>query len=396
MVKKNTEEKRFYFDWAASAPYYGNELCAHFGNPSSQHSEGRAAKLALEDARMRCATVLKVPPDTLYFTSGGTESNSIALFSNLTRKGGGRIIASEAEHSSVREAMETLEKMGKNTGKIAVDSAGRVTEETFAKALEKYGDVRFASCMAVNNETGAVTDIASLRDVIRKQKENKIPGAPVHLHCDLVQAAGKIPLDISNWEIDSASVSAHKISGPRGIGLLYLRRPSGHGGIEVFYSGGGQENGIRGGTENTQGAVALAGCLEKYASSQALSLQYECAKVRWKKLITFLAQIERCTIIPADRARAEADEDGFSPYILQAAFKNIPGEVMARALDDLGFAVSTGSACSSSSPERPVLKAMGVDENLRIEGIRISQGFTTTEEEIDLLLQAISEVLKFL
>jgi len=383
MVIKDSKERRIYFDWAASAPYFENGPDVPFGNPSSQHFEGRAAKLALENARERCAAVLNVPPGTLYFTSGGTESNAVALFSNLTRIGKGRIIASEAEHSSIREGMETLERMGKQIGKIAVDSSGRAVGETFTKALEKYGDVRFASCMAVNNETGTVTDIVSLRDVIRKRA-----GAPVHLHCDLVQAAGKIPIDIPLWEIDSASISAHKICGPRGIGLLYLRKP-----LEVFYTGGGQENGVRGGTENTYGAAALALCLEKYAAPETVRIEYERAKARWKKLITSLAQIERCTIIPKERI---ADDDGFSPYILQAAFKNVPGEVMARALDDLGFAVSTGSACASSSPERPVLLAMGVEENLRIEGIRISQGFTTTDEDIDLLLEAIAEVLKFL
>jgi len=388
MANVNSFQKRVYFDWAASSPYCENGACAVVGNPSSQHSEGRAAKNALEDARTRCAAVLNVPPKTLYFTSGGTESNAIALFSNLMRKGRGRVTASLAEHSSVREGMETIEKMGKPIGKIAVDSAGRVTPVSFATSLEKYGDVRFASCMAVNNETGAVTDIASLRDVLNNWNGDEITIAPVHFHCDLVQAVGKIPIDITNWEIDSASISAHKISGPRGIGLLYLKKP-----LEVFYTGGGQENKIRGGTENTQGAAAFADCLEKYANAQTVQTEYERAKARWKKLITSLTQIERCTLIPSERT---ADDDGFSPYILQAAFKNVPGEVMARALDDLGFAVSTGSACASSSPERPVLLAMGVEENLRIEGIRISQGFTTTDEDIDLLLEAIAEVLKFL
>jgi len=388
MENVNSKEKRIYFDWAASSPFLENGSCSAFGNPSSQHSEGRAAKNALEDARERCAVVLNVPPKTLYFTSGGTESNAIALFSNLMRKGQGRVIASLAEHSSVREGMETIEKMGKPTGKITVDSTGRVTPVSFVKALEKYGDVRFVSCMAVNNEIGTVTDIASLQNVFHNWGGNEITNAPVHFHCDLVQAVGKIPIDIPNWGIDSASISAHKISGPRGIGLLYLKKP-----LEVFYTGGGQENRIRGGTENTQGASAFADCLEKYANAQTVKTEYERAKARWKKLITSLSQIERCTIIPKERT---ADDDGFSPYILQAAFKNVPGEVMARALDDLGFAVSTGSACASSSPERPVLLAMGVEENLRIEGIRISQGFTTTDEEIDLLLEAIAEVLKFL
>ena len=393
MVAKDSCAKRHYFDWAASSPFDHSIInqtgnLAVFGNPSSQHSEGRAAKLALQDARTRCAKVLNVPPETLFFTSGGTESNSIALFSNLVKKGNGRIISSSAEHSSVREGMETLEKMGKPTGRIAVDSEGRVTSGIFEKTLAKYGEVRFASCMAVNNETGAVTDIASITDVIRKYS-----GPPVHLHCDLVQAVGKIPVDIPGWEISSASISAHKIGGPRGIGLLYLRRPS--AGNDIFYTGGGQENGVRGGTENTHGALCLASCLEKYAGIETVNAEYARAKERWKKLITSLSAFERCTLIPHQRAAPEA-QDGFSPYILQAAFKNIPGEVMARALDDLGFAVSTGSACSSSSPERPVLLAMGVDEKLRIEGIRISQGYSTTDEEIGLLVGAIAEVLKFL
>jgi cysteine desulfurase len=283
--------------------------------------------------------------------------------------------------------METLEKTGKPTGNIPVDSDGKVTADLFKTALEKYSDVRYAFCMSVNNETGAITDISSLKDVIRKYSK-----APVHLHCDLAQAIGKIPVDISNWEIDSASISAHKIGGPRGIGLLYLRHAA-KGGFEVFYKGGGQENGVRGGTENIQGAAELADCLEKYAREEAVKNNYDKAKKRMAKLISSLSSMERCTIIPAHR---KADGDTFSPYILQAAFKDIPGEVMARALDDLGFAVSTGSACSSSSPERPVLLAMGVEEKLRIEGIRISQGYTTTDEEIGALIKAVTEVLTFL
>jgi cysteine desulfurase len=222
-------------------------------------------------------------------------------------------------------------------------------------------------------------------------KNKSIYSAPIHFHCDLVQAVGKIPVNIPLWEIDSASISAHKIGGIHGIGLLYLR--SGFNKTDVFYSGGGQEGGIRGGTENIQGAVSLAVCLEKYANAKTVQTEYTSAKTRWDKLISSLTAIERCTLIPAQRTQ---NTEMFSPYILQAAFKGIPGEVMARALDDLGFAVSTGAACSSSSPERPVLAAMGINENLRIEGIRISQGYTTTEKEIDLLIEAIMEVLKFL
>ncbi|MCL2808529.1 MAG: aminotransferase class V-fold PLP-dependent enzyme [Treponema sp.] len=382
MENKN-KEKRTYFDWAASAPYYESNTLVPYGNPSSQHYEGKMAKAALEDARLRCAAVLNVPPATLYFTSGGTESNSIALFSNLRRPGMGRIISSLTEHASIREGMETLEKMGKPVGTINVDSTGRVTTDTLLKTLNQYDDVRFAAIMSVNNETGAVTDIPSIKDVLCGQK-----GAPIHFHCDLVQSIGKIPVNLINWEIDSASISAHKVSGPCGIGLLYLRKP-----LEVFYTGGGQENKIRGGTENTHGAVALANCLEKSCCNEQVIKSKKQAAVRWNKLITSLTAIDRCTIIPKERI---ANDDIFSPYILQAAFKDIPGEVMARALDDLGIAVSTGSACSSSSPERPVLTAIGIEEKLRIEGIRISQGHSTTDEDIDHLLFGISEVLKFL
>jgi cysteine desulfurase len=204
----------------------------------------------------------------------------------------------------------------------------------------------------------------------------------------MVQAAGKLPLDITGWDIDSASLSAHKIGGPRGIGLLYLRRP-----LEALYSGGGQERKIRPGTENVAGALALADCLESHAMPEKLNAEKTAALSRWKHFLSALVKIDRCRLIPEEREINNAD---FSPYIVQVGFKGIPGEVMVRALDDRGFAVSTGSACSSASPARPVLAAMGVADSPRLEGIRISQGWSTTDEEIDSLLAAIEEALKFL
>jgi cysteine desulfurase len=375
---------RHYFDWAASAPPVfspGNAACP-FGNPSSPHVEGRAAREALEKARARCAAVLGLAADTVYFTSGGTESNCIPLYSFLTRQNSGRLLASAGEHASISENVQTLERLGKPVGLIPIDSSGRVTEALLSKTLEKYRDARFAAIMAVNNEVGTVNDMAALRNVMRNKA-----GPPIHLHCDMVQAAGKLPLDITGWDIDSASFSAHKLGGPRGVGLLYLRRP-----LEALYSGGGQEKKIRPGTENVAGALALADCLESHAPEK-LNAEYAAARARWEVLLSALAQIDRCRLIPAER---EIDDVAFSPYIAQAGFKGIPGEVMVRALDDIGFSVSTGSACSSASPERPVLAAMGVEANLRLEGIRISQGWSTTGEEIELLLAAIKEALKFL
>jgi len=375
-------ESRYYFDWAATAPPVFSPGACPFGNPSSPHFEGRAARDALENARARCAAVLGIPADTVYFTSGGTESNCIPLYSCVARQNSGRLLASAGEHASITENMRTLERLGKPVGRIPIDSAGRVTPELLSKTLEKYRDARFAAIMAVNNEVGAINDMAALRDVMRNKE-----GAPVHIHCDMVQAAGKLPLDIADWDIDSAAISAHKLGGPRGIGLLYLRRP-----LEALYSGGGQERKIRPGTENVAGALALADCLESHAPEKRAA-EYAAALGRWKRLLSALKQIDRCRIIPAER---ETNGEGFSPYIVQAAFKGIPGEVMVRALDDMGFAVSTGSACSSASPERPVLAAMGIEDSLRFEGIRISQGWSTADGEIDLLLAAIREALKFL
>jgi cysteine desulfurase len=386
VAPENKRPPRCYFDWAATAvPHItlpGAEAEV-FGNPSSPHFEGRLARENLENARARCAAVLGVDPKTIYFTSGGTESNAIVLYSRLAHKSGGRLLASAVEHASVRENISVLEGLGKEAAFIPVDALGRVSPALLAKTLEKHPGVRFAAIMAVNNETGAAMDMAALGKILRRRE-----GPPVHIHCDIVQAAGKTPLDLRGWDLDSASLSAHKLGGPRGAGLLYLRRP-----LKALYAGGGQEGGVRPGTENTAGALALAACLEAHGSPEKLKAEYAAASRRWKKLIRALKSIERCSLIPRDRPE-EGEE--FSPYILQAAFDGIPGEVMVRALDDLGFAVSTGSACSSFSPERPVLQAMGIDSKQSLEGIRISQGWSTGDEEISLLLEALNETLSFL
>jgi len=347
------------------------------------HREGRLARDALESARAGCAGVLGVPPETLYFTSGGTEANCIPLYSSLLRQSAGRTVASLGEHSSVSENLKNLERLGRRIGFIPVDSSGRVTPALLSQTLEKHPDTRFAAIMAVNNETGTINDMTALRGILRG-----VNGPPIHLHCDIAQAIGKIPLDIAGWDVDSASLSGHKIGGPRGIGLLYLRRP-----VDALYLGGGQERKVRSGTENVAGATVLAACLENHALPEKFRAEHEQARLRCKRLLGALKGIDRCRFIPAERG---IDDDGFSPYIVQAAFKDVPGEVMTRALDDLGFAVSTGAACSFASPERPVLAAMGIDDNTSLEGIRISQGWSTTDDEIDGLLAAIAEVLKFL
>jgi len=238
--------------------------------------------------------------------------------------------------------------------------------------------------MGVNNETGAVMDIAALVSHLRGRQA----GRPVHFHCDLAQALGKISLDIRAWDIDSASFSAHKLGGPCGIGLLYLKKP-----LEALYSGGRQERGIRPGTENTCGALALADIIELRARPDIVIPETEKAQARFKYLIGNLKKISRCRLVPEDRQ----EEDGrFSPWILQARFKGVPGEVMVRALDDAGIAISTGSACSAATLMRPALAAMGLDESARLEGFRISQGWSTDTNDMDALLSGIEKALAFL
>ena len=378
---------RRYFDWAATAIPDPAAACAEtapFGNQSSRHAEGREARAALENARSRCAAVLRVKPEQLCFTSGGTEANAIVLHSVLRRPRPGAVLFSAVEHPSVRENCLMLERLGKSIGVIGVAGDGRVGEAGLEKALAKYADARLAAIMAVNNETGVIMDIAAISGFLKNLKNLKNrEGPPVHLHCDMVQALGKTPLDLSL--VDSAAMSAHKIGGPRGIGLLFLKKP-----LDALASGGGQERGIRPGTENVAGALALAAVLERRADPATVAAEYAHAEARFSRLIAGLRAFCRCSTIPRDRADTDPR---FSPYIVQTAFKGIPGEVMVRALDSAGFAVSTGSACSSASSERPVLAAMGAGADEQREGIRISQAWSTTEDDITALLEGIKGVM---
>jgi cysteine desulfurase len=420
-----------YFDWAATAlPSQKVSLTIPFANPSSKHRPGLEAKRLLNTARASCAELLRVKPEHLYWTSGGTESNAIVLFSLLQSTAKKEALVSKVEHASVLENCAILKKLGHPFYAIPVDSSGAVAPEQLEKVLSKGGraqaplahssapsppclqtatvaapsgaigaNCRFPSppsagdtpatpplasplisIMTVNNETGAINNIPGLVQTARAANPH------IFFHTDMAQALGKIPIDLAHWDIDAASFSAHKIGGPRGIGLLYLKKQ-----IVPLYAGGGQEGGIRPGTENLEGAVQFAQCMEDAAAPENLQRNFNDAQKRMTKLISALRQIERALIVPAART---IDDTNFSPYILQVAFKNIPGEVMARLLDDAGFCVSTGSACSSGSSKRPVLDAMGVDKKTAFEAIRISQGHTTTEEDIDALVEAIKTILQ--
>ena len=373
--------KDHYFDWAATSPADEDilkealdETLECWGNPSSTHAVGKQARELFEGARERAAKALGVKPETIYFTSGGTESDQIPLMAVLAKPNKGTVLVSSIEHPAIREQAEALKNCGCNVIQIPANADGIITPEAVTSLLTS--DTVLVCIMAVNNETGIIQPIYEIADAITKACEGK---RRPKFHVDCVQAAGKINLNLSYKGIDSAALSSHKICGPRGIGILYMKDA-----IEPFLRGGGQEKGLRSGTENVFGAVAFSKCLERYYNKANPS-----DAERTNNFVDKLSALPGCTIVPPSRLEKK---DLFSPYVVQAAFKNIPGNVMLRALDSKGFYISTGSACSAKKNKRPVLEAMHVDAKLRENAVRFSFGPHTTDKAVDELLEAVTEV----
>lgn len=390
-------DSKKYFDWAATAPCDPEILresleisIQHDGNPSSAHKTGTEARKILEEARKSCAESIGVKESWIFFTSGGTESDHIPLLSVLNSpKKSGRIIVSAIEHPAMREECEILKKQGFDVVSVRPDKNGFVTPDSIIENLTD--DTLFVSVMAVNNETGCIQPFYGIADALTEASNGK---RKPHFHVDAVQAAGKIPLDLSHRGIDSAALSAHKISGPHGIGILYLSRT-----ISPFLVGGGQEQNIRSGTENLFGAVAFSKCLEKFyiredskkglPQIQRLEKQKEWTLDFLKNLKT----LKNCRLVPFLREDfSEESRSKFSPWVVQAAFLGIPGNVMVRALDAKGFSISTGSACSAKKQKRPILEAMGMSREIQDSAVRFSFGHGTTKEGMDSLFHALKEI----
>lgn len=374
-------EKEHYFDWAATSPADEDilrealeESLTNWGNPSSSHEVGKKARELLEEARGRAATALGVKSECIYFTSGGTESDQIPLLSVLAKPMKGTVLVSSIEHPAIREQAEALKNCGWKVLQIPADSDGIIKPEAVTSLITS--DTVLVCIMAVNNETGVIQPIYEIADAITKASEGK---RRPKFHVDCVQAAGKINLNLSYKGIDSAALSSHKICGPRGIGILYIKDA-----LEPFLRGGGQEKGIRSGTENVFGAVAFSKCLERYYN-KAKPQDAE----RTNSFVKKLSALPGCTIVPPGRLEKP---ELFSPYVVQAAFANIPGNVMLRALDAKGFSISTGSACSAKKNKRPVLEAMHVDAKIRENAVRFSFGPHTTDKGMEDLLTAVAEI----
>ncbi len=376
-----------YLDWAATALPYPDILedschvaLSAFGNPSARHGPGRAAREVLEASRARCAAALGVAPETLVFTSGGTESNHIVLASLLNRLSAApqsreraQLLLSGLEHASIHQGALGLARQGLKTAYLKTDACGALDREALSRALD--ADPSMLALSAVNNETGFMEDIADIVALLRARSR----GRRIHIHVDAVQAAGKHPFFPARLGIDSASFSAHKFGGPRGCGILYLAKN-----IDVFFQGGGQEGGMRSGTENPAGAHATSLALERRLKTMDENLAHgrELEVLLQEGLLSLGARI-----LPEGRL---SQPDAFSPWILQAALPGIPGEVLVRALSDQGCALSTGSACSAKTKGRRVLEALGIEAGLAASAFRVSSGASTSPDEI----RAFLDILK--
>ena len=370
-----------YFDWAATTPPDQDILkesleitMKNWGNPSSVHQIGKNAKSVLEETRAKVAKTLGVKTENIYFTSGGTESDQIPLLSVMTKPLCGTVLISSIEHPAIREQAYAMKHCGWKIKELPTDKYGIIQPQTVVDYLTD--DTMLVCIMAVNNETGVIQPIYEIADALTQASKNK---RRPKFHVDCVQAAGKIQLNLSHNGIDSAAISSHKICGPRGIGILYLKDK-----LEPFLKGGGQENNIRSGTENVFGAVAISKCLERYYNKD----NSEFTKIS-QDFVNQLSQLKGCTIIP--QSRLEKPEL-FSPFVVQAAFSKIPGNVMLRALDSEGFSISTGSACSSKKNNRPVLEAMHINNDLRETSVRFSFGPHTTQKAVSELFKIVSKI----
>lgn len=371
-----------YFDYCATTPIHPAvkdamlpTLEGLFGNPSSMHAYGKAARQLVEDARSQVAQGIGASANEVIFTSGATEANNMALIGTMKalypkKK---HLIVSAIEHHAVLHTAEALASLGFDVTYLPVDSQGLISPEDITAALRP--ETGMISIMMVNNEVGSVQDIAAIGEIARLHD--------LVFHTDAVQAVNCFPINVDKFHVDLLSLSGHKIYGPKGIGALYKRNGTQ---LKPILFGGSQENKFRPGTENVPGIVGLGKAMN--LRNQDYSTRFEHFASLRKSLIDGLTEIVPEMYIngPADRV---------APHIVSVSFPNVNGEIMLFNLDRAGVAVSMGSACTSKSIEPShVLVAMGLSEN-QIEGtIRISIGMPTTLDEIHQLIEIIATVLK--
>lgn len=373
-----------YWDYAAATPPYEDVVKTmeqimklHYANPSSLHRAGSEAAKLIRRSREVCAAALSVQPKEILFTSGATESNNLAIKgAALQYQSRGRhLITTEIEHPSVYESCLQLQQNGWEITFVAPDSTGMIDPERVAAAVRR--DTVLVSVMHVNNEIGTVQPLMDIGRLIKSVNPRTL------FHVDGVQGYGKLAVDLKGWKADLYSLSPHKIRGPRGAGLLYIKE-----GIQLFplLSGGSHEEGLRAGTENVPAIVASSKAV-RMGGEQRETFYAQLLPLR-DRLLRFLHSVPEFVI--------NSREDG-APHIVHFSYPGMKGEVFARKLEELGMAVSTRSACSSrlAEPSR-VLLSMGKDVSVASGGIRISFGDSHTEEDVAALEKALITAVRAL
>ena len=353
----------------AMLPYFSQR----FGNASSRHEYGRAARKAIDEARQRVAAAVGAHPTEVVFTSGGSEANNLLVKGAAACLKPGVIAVSAIEHPCVREPARELVRQGWTLEQIGIDADGRVNDEDYQRVLARMPKI--VSVMLANNETGVLQDVMRLAELAK----------PAHalFHSDAVQALGKVPVDfraLNASGVHALTVSAHKIGGPKGAGALVVDKRAD---LRPLVAGGGHERGLRSGTENVPAIVGF-GIACELAVAQLESKTAHLLALR-KELERGLLK-QGATIFSQNASRL--------PNTTYFAFNDLDGETLVAKLDRAGFAVASGAACSSANPEPShVLLAMGVAQELARGAVRVSLGGDTTAETVGYFLAALEQTV---
>lgn len=351
--------------------YINNALCENWGNPSSLHSLGLDAELIVDKARETIAKHISATPDEIIFTGSGTEANNTAIMSAVSRKSrGNRIITTKIEHPSVLETVKRLETFGFEILYLDTDKNGVISLEQLKGFLNEK--TVLVSIMLVNNEIGSIEPIGEAAKLIKTLSPNAL------FHCDAVQGFGKMPINVKNLGVDLLSASAHKIHGPKGIGFLYKKK-----GVTIapFITGGGQEKGLRSGTESVPLIAGFLGAIEQLGSIND-NLKY----------VEDLNLYTRESIKNLDFIEINSPQNAL-PYILNISVPYYRSETLLHFLEAKNIFVSSGSACSKGELSY-VLSSIGLDKQRIDSALRLSYSKDINKEDIDCVLTALEEATK--
>lgn len=378
-------DRQIYLDNSATTrcfdeviEYMSDVMRNAYGNPSSMHNVGIEAEKYLRYAREVFAKNLKVSEQEIFFTSGGTESDNTSLIgaAMANKRAGMHLITTKIEHPAILETMKYLEGQGFSVTYLDVNKDGIVEEETLKEALRK--DTILVSIMQINNEIGSLMPIAEYGKIIKDYNPSII------FHVDAVQSFGKVRIYPKKMNVDLLSVSGHKIHGPKGVGVLYINDKIK---IKPIIFGGGQQKGMRSGTENVPGIAGIAKAAEIIYTDfdKKTDTLYELKKYFADKL----SELEGVTLNGLkDNVRETA------PHVVSASFAGVRAEVLLHALEAKGIYVSSGSACASNKPATSAtLLAIGIDSSLLDSTIRFSFSVNTTQDELDITIDALKEIL---